>query len=214
MDTHLIYELIGYAASILVAISLMMSKIVKLRIVNMIGAITFTVYGILIHSIPVAAVNAFIVGVNIYYLAKIYTSEEYFKLLQVSSSDEYLAHFLEFYGDDISDFQPGFSYRPEENSLVLMVLRDMIPAGVLIGKTDSRNRAVLIVELDFVIPRYRDFKIGRFLYHDKKDFFLKHGISTMKSPAGSEQHQKYLEEMGFRKDGNHNWYRLDLEEGK
>jgi len=211
INTYLIYELIGYTASILVAISLMMSKIVKLRIVNMIGAVTFTIYGILINSIPVASVNALIVCVNIYYLGKIYTSKEYFKLLRVSISDEYLKHFIEFYREDIYEFQPGFSYQPDQSDLALMVLRDMIPAGVLIGKRDSQNRKILIVELDFVIPRYRDFKIGRFLYHKKKDFFIENGISLIKSPPGSEQHQKYLEEMEFRKAADQNWYGLKLE---
>ena len=42
METYVIYEIIGYVASVLVAVSLMMSKIVQLRIVNLIGAATFS----------------------------------------------------------------------------------------------------------------------------------------------------------------------------
>ena len=41
-------EFIGYAASILVAFSLMMSSILKLRIINLIGAITFVIYGLMV----------------------------------------------------------------------------------------------------------------------------------------------------------------------
>jgi len=78
METHLIYELIGYAASLLVAISLMMSAIVKLRVVNMIGAFTFAIYGVLIGSIPVAAMNGFIVLINIYFLFKSGTKRNIF----------------------------------------------------------------------------------------------------------------------------------------
>jgi hypothetical protein len=130
MDPHLVYELIGYLASVLVAISLMMSKIVRLRIINMLGAIAFIIYGLLINSIPVAGVNAFIVLVNLFYLTKMYTSKEYFKLLQITPPDEYLTHFLEFYKHEIKDFQPGFSYQPEKNNFILMILRDMVPAGI------------------------------------------------------------------------------------
>lgn len=206
MDTQFIYELIGYLASALVAISLMMSKIVKLRIVNMLGAITFTVYGLLINSYPVAGVNAFIVFVNVYYLAQIYTSKEYFKLIQVSTSDEYLIYFLEFYENEINKFQPGFSYQPQDTDLCMIVLRDMIPAGVLIGETDEPK--TLTVKLDFVIPRFRDFKIGRYLFHDKKDYFLNEGITTIRSKPVNKKHNKYLKQMGFRKDGV--WYKLEL----
>jgi hypothetical protein len=45
MSTETIYELIGYAGSILIVISLAMSSIIKLRVINLMGAITFGVYG-------------------------------------------------------------------------------------------------------------------------------------------------------------------------
>jgi hypothetical protein len=209
MDPHLVYELIGYLASALVAISLMMSKIVRLRIINLLGAIAFVVYGLLINSIPVAAVNAFIVLVNIYYLAGIYTSKEYFKLLHISIPDEYLTHFLEFYNDEIKDFQPGFSYQPKKNDIILMVLRDMVPAGILVGSGDTSKNEQFIVDLDFVIPQYRDFKIGRYLFRDKKDFFINRGFKTIIAEPGNDKHNKYLQEMGFRRDGERYFYELE-----
>jgi hypothetical protein len=212
MDPYFIYELIGYFASVLVAVSLMMSKIVRLRIINTLGAITFMIYGILIDSMPVAGVNAFIVAVNVYYLIKIYTAKEYFKLLQVSSDDDYLSQFLDFYRDGIADFQPGFTYNPDDDDLILMVLRDMIPAGILVGKKDQDDSHILNVELDFVIPQYRDFKIGKFLYHDKRNFFSGLGIKTIRAKPEKDKHRKYLEQMSFQKDDEDGMvYRLDLE---
>lgn len=65
-------EIVGYTASVLVAISIMMKSIVKLRIVNLIGSLVFGTYGVLIGAIPVAFVNYFISVVNIYYLVKMY----------------------------------------------------------------------------------------------------------------------------------------------
>lgn len=43
-------EILGYAASIMVAISLTMKDIVKLRILNFIGCGLFTAYGLMIDS--------------------------------------------------------------------------------------------------------------------------------------------------------------------
>ena len=122
LETTFIYELIGYAASLLVAVSLMMSNIIQLRIVNMIGAAIFSLYGILIGSIPVAAMNGFIVLVNIYYLTQIYSAVEYFQILRISAESEYLKTFLNFYQDQINVFQPEFYSKFREDDLNIFVL--------------------------------------------------------------------------------------------
>lgn len=205
METTVIYELIGYAASLLVAISLMMSKIVKLRIVNLIGSATFSLYGILIGSIPVAGMNGFIVLINIYYLIKIYTADEYFKLLKVAPGSDYLDAFIDFHKKQIKTFQPDFSLEAPHQFNVF-VLRDMVPAGLLMGNLNKEG--VLSVNLDFVLPQYRDFKIGSFLFDEKVDFFKSHGVEKLEASPGIDQHNVYLEEMGFyQKDGV---YLLDL----
>ncbi|ELB2750401.1 YgjV family protein [Vibrio alginolyticus] len=69
MDMNMV-EILGYAASIMVAISLTMKDIVKLRILNFIGCALFTAYGLMIDSWPVVLTNGFIACVNIYFLAK------------------------------------------------------------------------------------------------------------------------------------------------
>lgn len=205
MESNLIYELIGYAASALVAVSLMMSAIVKLRIVNLIGALTFSVYGILIGSIPVAAMNGFIVFINIWYLVIIFRDTEYFKLLQVDKNSEYLKEFIRFYHDEIEHFQPDFSLQ-EPSNFSVFILRDMIPAGLILGKLDKSGS--LSVHLDFVIPNYRDFKTGRFLFTKRQEFFREKGIQKVISPSGNHRHNEYLEKMGFRHSPEHNQYEL------
>lgn len=194
MEYSVIYEIIGYAASLLVAVSLMMSKIVTLRIINLIGAALFSLYGILIQSIPVAAMNGFIVLINIYYLFQIYNDREFFKLLRVSEHNVYLQEFIRFFLPEIKKFQPHFKNMSNSNDLSLFVLRDMIPAGVMIG---TINENVLSIKLDFVRPEYRDFKIGRFLFHDNQQFFAEQGINIVQSQAGNDEHADYLDKMGF-----------------
>ncbi|GIU09775.1 YgjV family protein [Shewanella morhuae] len=72
MDSATIWEWIGYLASVVVAISLTMSNIKKLRWWNLIGAALFVAYGIAISAYPVALVNFFIVLIDAYYLIKLY----------------------------------------------------------------------------------------------------------------------------------------------
>ncbi|WP_294376682.1 YgjV family protein [uncultured Clostridium sp.] len=63
-------EYVGYAASILIGISMFMKNIVKLRFINLLGSLLFTFYGFTIKAYPVAIVNVIIVFTNIYYIYK------------------------------------------------------------------------------------------------------------------------------------------------
>ena len=64
-------EWVGYAASIMIAISLIMTDIVKLRVINSIGCILFAIYGFTVKAYPVGIINTFIFFVNSYYLYKL-----------------------------------------------------------------------------------------------------------------------------------------------
>ncbi len=66
-------ECIGYLASIAIMVSFLMKNIIRLRIINSIGALLFIAYGILLsNSLPIIVTNTFVVGVNFYYLIKHY----------------------------------------------------------------------------------------------------------------------------------------------
>ena len=195
MDSQLVLEIVGYAASVLVAISLMMSSILRLRIINLVGSLAFVAYGVLIRAYPVAVVNLLIVFINLYYLRQMLAAREFFTLLRVKPDSEYLRCFLDFYADEIRRFLPGFSYAPDERQLVFFVLRDMVPAGLFIG--ESRGDGALRVVLDFVIPQYRDFKTGRYLFQAQAAFFREQGITEIVSEPGSRRHTEYLRRMGF-----------------
>ncbi len=196
METPLVYEIIGYVASVLIAVSLMMSAIVRLRVINMIGAAAFCVYGILIGAIPVAAMNGFIVLINIYYLARILGDREYFQLLRVSPDGEYLNAFLDFYREEISSFQPDFDFKPGENDICAFILRNMVPGGLIIGTPDANG--TMTVRLDFVIPQFRDFKISSYLFNEEMDFLREQGIRKLVAKSGEKAHNAYLQRVGFQ----------------
>lgn len=61
-------EILGYIATTLVASSFLMRDVIKLRAINAIGAVLFVIYGIILKTYPVAALNAFLTCVNAYYI--------------------------------------------------------------------------------------------------------------------------------------------------
>ena len=116
---------IGYFASATIAISMMMSSILKFRWINLAGALTFSTYGFLIGALPVGFLNAFIALVDIYYLYTIYSKKEVFEILEVRADNRYLLRFLQFHEKDIQHFFPGFAYQSELNTVSFFVQRNM-----------------------------------------------------------------------------------------
>lgn len=195
MDAGLLYELIGYLASILVALSLTMRSILKLRVINLIGAGFFTVYGLLISAYPVAFLNGLIVAINLYYLYEMRRAENFFTLLESHHDAAYLRMFLDFYADDIKRFFPSFDFSPSEGDLVWFVLRDLIPVGLFVAERKGPDG--LLVHLDYVIPGYRDLRPGAFLYKEQAARFEEHDISHLETVPQTEAQRDYVERMGF-----------------
>lgn len=195
---HIIYEIIGYIASFLVAVSLMMSSILRLRVINLIGGLCFTLYGLLIGAYPVAVVNFIIALINVYFLYEMFTAKEYFKILEVSPQSDYLRHFLKFYDAEIKKFLPNFQYTPDMAPVVFFILRDMVPAALIVAH--QQDEKTLLLDLDFVIPGYRDFKVGKFIFSENPTVFTEKGFQKIISSPGNKEHTHYLKRIGFVPD--------------
>ncbi len=65
------------------------------------------------------------------------------------------------------------------------------------------NNNILKVGLDYVIPEYRDFKNGRFIYLRLRRKFIDDGFEIVKTSGNSEKYSQYLRKLGFseEKDG-------------
>jgi len=195
-----ILEWIGYVASVIIAISLAMTSIVKFRWVNLIGATTFSIYGFMIGALPVGFLNGFITLIDIYFLYTIYSKKEIFETLEIRADNKYLLRFLEFHNKEIQKFFPGFSYEPEMNTVSFFVLRNMAVAGLFLAHREDGN--VLKVGLDYVIPEYRDFKNGRYIYLRLRRKFIDDGFDKVISPGQSEKYAGYLKKIGFTETDN------------
>jgi hypothetical protein len=191
---------IGYAASGVIAASMMMNSIVKFRWINLIGAGTFAIYGLLIDALPVFGLNGFIVSVDIYFLYRIYTKSHLFDTLEVRRDSKYLLKFLNFHNEDIQKYFPGFVYNPKKNTVSFFVLRNMAVTGLFLAHKEDEN--TLSVGLDYVIPEYRDYRNGKYVYHRLKDRFIKDGFKKIVSKSNTTKHINYLKKIGFEEKGN------------
>ncbi|MEN8145006.1 MAG: hypothetical protein ABFS14_08665 [Gemmatimonadota bacterium] len=196
LDAPALHLLIGYLGSALVVCSLAMRSILRLRIIGLAGAVTFTAYGYLIGAWPVVLTNVVIVVIHLHFLREIVTAEEYFKILEVRPDSRYIDYFLHHYGPEIEATWPDFSYEASGQRLTLFILRDLVPAGLFIAEIEDETTLRLC--LDFAIPGYRDFKIGRYLY--SRGALRDRGFRTVVAGAGPDRTTQYLRRVGFRAD--------------
>ncbi len=186
----------GYLASVVTAISLLMSRPLRLRWINLAGSALFAVYGVLIEAYPVGVFNGLIVLIDAYYIIKIYSSSSQFSTVLVSANDPVLGVFLKQYANDMNQFFPGFKANFGRNNFVALQLRDMEICGVVAGQ---KNEGELMVEIDYTSPQNRDYKPGRYLYQHAT-FLKENGIRKLWSKPKTQVHQDYLVKMGFGLD--------------
>lgn len=195
-------EWIGYISSVLVAVSLTMSSIVKLRWYNLVGAAIFSFYGFAIGSLPVGLLNLFIVMANIFYLSKIYTRKEIFKLIPTNLNDSYVKYYLDFNKTEIAHFFPLFEDKIAATSknaselVTLLLLRDALVAGVFIGIKSDKELQVIV---DYVSAPYRDMKAGEYIYKKHIHLFKDKGVEQLICETMHPLHKQYLGKMGFNK---------------
>lgn len=193
-----ILEWIGYLGSVVVAVSLTMSSIKKLRWYNLLGAAIFSFYGFAIGALPVGFLNLFISLADVYYIYKMYSYKEAFRAVMVKPDDNYLQYFIDYHKIGIKQFFPEFTlsvFVPDsDKNFILFLLRDAKVAGVFMG---IKEKNILTIHLDFVTPEYRDLKPGDFVYKSNTDLMNTHGISKLVCKTENKIHQKYLAKMGF-----------------
>jgi hypothetical protein len=102
---------------------------------------------------------------------------------------------------------PEFSYQKDKQTFGVFILRNLIPAGLFLGQVEGDT---LHVDLDFVIPGYRDFKVGKYLFANPSDIFTSRGICRICSQPGNQAHAAYLRRMGFTLDSECGLYSLEL----
>ena len=204
-------EIVGYVGSVLVAVSLAMSDILKLRLINLVGSAIFTVYGVLVHAYPVAMVNGCIVVMNIWHLMHMARDRDFFEVLPVPSAQgAYLHRFLQYHRDEITLLAPDFDLAKLDHPQVLFILRNLEPAGLVVW-TD-RGDGTVRVDLDFAAPEFRNLRCGRWFFTDREAWFAARGYNSFEAHTPLPRPARYLRAVGFtadseRRDG---WFRRSI----
>lgn len=187
---------LGYLASLLLALGLMVNNDLKFRWLNTGGNIAFIFYGTVIGAVPVILTNCLLLSINIVFLYRIYNKKEHFELLEFNNGGILVDRFLSFYQKDIARYFPHFRREQMEGNLNFVVLRDLVIANIFSARTDAEGRAEVI--LNYTVPKYRDFKVGSFIFDTEKDFLLSKQVNKVfYRQVYNKQHRKFLTISGF-----------------
>ena len=192
----MVLEVVGYIGSFLVVISMLMSSIVKLRVINTIGSVISGVYAVICGALPLALMNLCLIIINVINLVKLLGRKMPYELIEGSADDSLVRYFLDYYKDDIKSFFPDFSGNAADHDAAFITCCEGTPVGLLLGNREGDS---IDLAVDYTTPTYRDCSAGRFLHETLPN----NGIRTLRfTRTLTNEHKEYLQKMGYtQQDG-------------
>lgn len=202
MNVSTIIELVGYTGSLLVIISMLMTSLTKLRVVNSIGCIVFATYALIIKSYPTAAMQACLLIINCIGLYNLSKNKKQYSITELKNGDSYINFFIESYKNDIEKFFPkvgSFSATSvsDDKAKIFLIVTGSTTVGIMLARKVSDD--TLEIDMDYTVPAYRDCSAGKFLF----DYLKEKGWKKLIARNEIAEHKDYLNKMGFKAQGDY-----------
>jgi hypothetical protein len=189
-------DVVGWAGSAVLVWSLLQSRLLRLRLLNLVGSVMLLGYNAVLGVWPMVGLNAVLAVINVVHLRGLLATrhdDSAYTVVEVPTDDEFLAHLMRTHATDIERFNPGFRWDPAApGRSALIVVRGDEAAGVVLVRADG---SVAHVELDYVTEKFRDFSPGEFVYR-RSSWFTDRGFTTVVSPP--RMVRPYYGKLGFR----------------
>lgn len=185
-------EVFGIVSSIVILISLSMTSIIKLRVINLVGCILFAFYGYAIGSFSTTFMNIGIALMNLYYLKKLYSIKDSYEIVKADKESDYFKLFIEKNAEDIDKFFSRESLN--ESKELYYLLRNNYTVGILGWKIENSDVEITI---DYVTERFRDYTFGKYIFNEQLEMFRKEGYKRVVQKTENPLHQNYLRKIGF-----------------
>ncbi|HKJ11123.1 MAG TPA: hypothetical protein VJ976_01895 [Ornithinimicrobium sp.] len=198
-------EVLGWTGSVVLVISLLQTRILRLRLINLAGSLILAFYNVVIEVWPMVGLNVVLSLINVFYLVTMLRTRHdptVYTVLEVDPDDRYLQHLLSVHSEDIHRSFPGFTEVQAHQSAFLIVHGDEAVGVVVI---EDAEPGVAQIVLDWVTLRYRDSTPGEFVFR-RSEIFSRRGYSRV--VTAPETKEAYYPRIGFTPDGDR--YALDV----
>lgn len=156
-------NLFGWAGSVLLIVSLLQTRVLRFRVLNLAACLSLVVFNALVGVWPMVGMNVATSAINLWFIVAMVRhrhDESTFQVLQVSPEEAYVQHFLGVHAADISRFHPAYA-GVEPDDLAFQILKGDETVGVVLIRREGDEARV---QLDYVTPRFRDFSPGEFVW--------------------------------------------------
>lgn len=199
-------DVIGWVGSAVLVWSLSQARLLRLRVLNLIGSVVLIVYNAALSVWPMVGLNAAMTGINAFHLYRMHRTrhdEATYTVVPVGTDDTFLAHVLRVHWADLAKFNPSFGFDDAPGRAAFLIMRGDEVVGVLILRPASAG--VAQIELDYVTQRFRDVSPGEFVFRSS-GLLTALGYHRVLTPAGMVA--PYYGRLGFQRTGDH--YELEL----
>jgi hypothetical protein len=189
-------DVLGWGGSALLVYSLLQSRVLRLRVLNLAACLILTVFNWALEVWPMVGMNVVLSAINLWFILTLVRDrhdEAAFEVLEVRGDDQYLRHVLRVHGADISRFNPDFVHDPHAAGQDAFIIQNGDETvGVVILSVSGEDAQV---RLDYVTPRYRDFSPGEFVWRRSG---LLAGLGIRRVVTSPSMVAPYYHRVGFR----------------
>ncbi|MET7420237.1 YgjV family protein [Dactylosporangium sp. NPDC005555] len=199
-------DVIGWVGSAVLVWSLSQARLLRLRVLNLIGSVVLVVYNAALSVWPMVGLNAAMTGINAFHLYRMHRTrhdDATYTVVPVGTDDTFLAHVLRVHWADLAKFNPSFGFDDAPGRAAFLIMRGDEVVGVLILRPASTG--VAQIELDYVTQRFRDVSPGEFVFRSS-GLLTALGYHRVLTPPGMVA--PYYGRLGFQRTGDH--YELEL----
>ncbi len=201
-------EIIGWAGSALLVLSLLQTRLMRLRVLNSVACVVLIGYNAVLGVWPMVAMNVVLVGINTWAITRLLRErhdDRVYDAVPIATDEPFLHHLLDRHRSDIERFNPDLAgldageLTDRAEHAFLVSTGDQV-VGVVLSATGAEPREQQVV-LDYVLPAYRDFTPGEFVFRPDGPFAAL-GTTTVVASPGMASSAGYLRAVGFtERDG-------------
>jgi hypothetical protein len=197
-------EAIGWIGSVVLIVSLMQTRVMRFRVLNAVSCVVLVVYNGIIQVWPMVAMNVVLVGINVFVIARLLSrrhDDRAYEAVPIGVDEPYLRRVLDRHARDIAEFNPDLPADvagSAEHAFLVTSEDDLVGVVLSRGGTSPDEQQVL---LDYVLPPFRDFTPGEFVFRPDGPF-ARLGTQRVVASPGMTASEKYLRTVGFRPEGD------------
>jgi hypothetical protein len=220
-------QVIGWAGSVLLVYSVLQVRVMRFRVANLASCVVLAFFNAFIQAWPMVGMNVALTVINAYFIVKLLRGKKAglaFTFSLVEAQDPMVGWFMDRHGRDVAAFHPDLAGQlrlsggavadaggpvgpgglagPAGLVRVGLICHDDAVIGLVAFRVDPTDPGFGELLADYVIPAYRDFAPGGFVFSAQGPLAAA-GIGHICSNSAVPAVTKYLRTMGFADSGDH-----------